>query len=127
MSGTEINEIHQGILERAYKANPHYLNALVEAAKILPQRAEKYSGEANPYRNFELMNMMLSEYFEHKYGHQVDMRDTFIFYIALKFARLLVSGNKDFSDDKSQDSIRDLLNYAALDLGDILKGEPDEV
>ena len=97
------------ILSEAKDANPWYFEALVRAASIMAPRRKKYSGEGDPYTNFIIVNGILR-----KAVPGFDMAATFLVYIAIKVARLLVSRDEDFEDEKAEDTLFDLANYSLL-------------
>ena len=103
---TSLSEEELKILNDAKTANVWWFNAMLDAAKVMPQRRGKYSGEGDPYTNFLIMEKMLGK----------PMGEIFRFYQGIKFARLLVSTD-DYSDEAGNDTVRDLANYALLELG----------
>lgn len=87
----------------AKQSNPWWFDAVLDCAAVMQTRVRKYSGGGDPYRNFVEVGRILSE----------PMTSVFRFYIALKFARALVS-QSDFDDESYQDTLRDLSNYSLL-------------
>ncbi len=105
------------ILTDAKNSNPHYFKALIQAASIGSDRRKKY-GDTDPYANFKIMLYIMQIWFADRV--KLTMRDIFIFFQALKFARKLVSGNIDFKDESKIDTRIDEANYNLLDVGDII-------
>ncbi len=110
------------ILTDAKNSNPHYFKALIQAASIGSDRRKKY-GDIDPYANFKIMLYIMQIWFADRV--KLTMRDIFIFFEALKFARKLVSGNTDFADESKIDTRIDEANYNLLDVGDIINEDLD--
>lgn len=101
---------HSEVLDNAGTSNPYWFKALLGAAKVQADRREKYSGgdfeNDDPYTNFITVALLMG----------LPVREVFKFYIAQKVARLMVS-DKDFDDERYQDTLQDLANYALLAAG----------
>jgi hypothetical protein len=85
------------------RSNPDWFEAVVAAAEVQASRRAKYSGSGDPYTNFIKMSELLD----------VPMDEVFRFYCGIKMTRLAVT-DSDFSDEKVNDTLVDLANYALL-------------
>lgn len=132
-------------LSAAKKANPEFFEFLMRAVSIMPERRQTYSGEnyeeSDSFENFHLMQMLVGRVIE-----GFDIARTFFVYLSLKFARLLVlvrdsrylfdAEPADFPSDAMYeheraaaqkaldrlfDTLVDLVNYAALFGGRMLR------
>ncbi len=119
MSGSNITKEEMQVLEAAKAANSKYFDALIDAAGVMKNRRDKYSG-SDPYDNFNILLTVMGIYFRNKYGIEIDLRDVFMYYHSQKFARLIVSGSKDFKDESGADTRRDGANYYLIDEGDMI-------
>lgn len=98
MGTDDLNTITEGM-----RSNPYWFKAVVEAAEVQANRRAKYSGSGDPYTNFIKMSELLG----------VSMDEVFRFYCSIKMTRLAVTDG-DFSDEKVNDTLVDLGNYALL-------------
>lgn len=127
------------ILDKSLNANPYMVNAMFYSLEVMATRKKKYSGNAHPYYNFCKMGLKrnyhvyktmkpdkfvnLFPYFREELAKrtyflvsQINMWKVFLFYILIKDTRLDAS-TEDFADEKFTDTLRDLVNYAAIMLG----------
>jgi hypothetical protein len=97
--------------ENVKSANEWWLSAVLEAGDVVADRRRKYAGHEdqnpNPFVNFEKVSQLT--------GMPIDQ--AFLFYMALKWARITETPNQDFEDERFEDTIMDLANYALLWLG----------
>lgn len=91
------------ILRKAKYANPYWWRGMIAGADVMPTRAKKYSGDVDPYTNFMIVARLMG----------CEVREVFQWYIAIKFARAIVS-QEDFGDESFLDTLRDLANYTDL-------------
>lgn len=110
-AGVNLSHKETEVLKCAKEANPSWFQALLKASEIQAERRAKYSGDGNPYTNF----IIVSALFRMKHPEITD-EDIFYFYQCLKLARLIVSA-EDFDDEKVEDTLIDLANYALLEVG----------
>jgi len=107
------------VLEEARRSNGPWYLALLIAAKVQADRRAKYSGadfeDEDPYTNFIRVASSMG----------ISVRRVFRFYIAQKVARIMVS-QTDHDDERYQDTLTDLANYALLAAGWELRSEDDK-
>jgi len=104
--GASLKHKELEVLALAKEANEPWWDAVLKAAQIQADRRAKYSGEGDPFTNFEVVGRLMG----------VDTKDVFRFYQAIKFARLLVAAG-DFEDESLEDTLIDLANYSLLEAG----------
>lgn len=91
-------------LDQVKRANPYYFKALVAAASLIPDRRAKYSGDFNPFYNFQVLANAMS----------IPVYQAFTFYREAKRARLLATPDANFRDERIEDTLLDLANYTLL-------------
>ena len=118
----EAPEIGTNLLEvinEAKRSNGPWFDALMIAAQVQADRRAKYSGsdfeEQDPYTNFIIVASIMG----------ITVRRVFRFYIAQKVARIMVS-QTDHDDERYQDTLTDLANYALLAAGWELRSEEEK-
>lgn len=108
------------IIAGARASNGPWYQALLIAARIQAERRAKYSGAdfdaKDPYTNFIRVASMMG----------ITVRRVFRFYISQKVARIMVS-QTDHDDERYQDSLIDLANYALLAAGWEIRSEEDKL
>jgi len=104
--GASLKHKELEVLALAKEANGPWFEAVLKAAQIQADRRAKYSGQGDPFTNFEVVGRLMG----------VDTKDVFRFYQAIKFARLLVAAG-DFEDESLEDTLIDLANYSLLEAG----------
>ena len=119
ISALEIGSDMLDVINGAKLSNGPWFDALMIAAKVQADRRAKYSGadftEQDPYTNFIIVASIMG----------ITVRRVFRFYIAQKVARIMVS-QTDHDDERYQDTLTDLANYALLAAGWELRSEEDK-
>ena len=107
------------IIAGARASNGPWYQALLTAARIQAERRAKYSGsdfeEEDPYTNFIRVASLMG----------ISVRRVFRFYMAQKISRIMVS-QTDHDDERYQDTLVDLANYALLAAGWELRSEEEK-
>ena len=110
--------LEQKVILEAKRSNGPWFDALMIAAQVQADRRAKYSGadfdEQDPYTNFIIVASIMG----------ITVRRVFRFYIAQKVARIMVS-QTDHDDERYQDTLTDLANYALLAAGWELRSEAE--
>ena len=107
---TGVSKEEFEIIVKAAVSNPYWFEAFICAAEIQANRRAKYSGadvqKDDPYQNFQIVANL----------RDMSVRDVLKFYMSIKFARIMV-GDEDHDDERYEDTLLDLANYALLAAG----------
>ena len=119
ISALEIGADMLDVITEAKRSNSPWFDAFMIAAQVQADRRAKYSGadfvQQDPYTNFIIVASIMG----------ITVRRVFRFYIAQKLARIMVS-QTDHDDERYQDTLTDLANYALLAAGWELRSEEEK-